>query len=409
MCGFTVTNRKNFNVEYVDQYTRLRGPDETTITNVGDVTIVHHLLSLTGKYQTQPFLDDGLICVFNGEIYNYREFGDYETDGECLIPLYREYGRDFTRKLEGEFCIVIIDTKNNKIDAFRDIFGTKPCYVAVEGNEFAFSSYASSIERLGFSKWETPSKTKYDFSLIQFKDSYDDWIDAFERAVKKRLSDKRMFIGLSSGYDSGAIDCALKNLKASYTALTIGDEHLEGRDSLKIPLPGNPWDIDMSYIDQEFEYPIARDIASYGQTQLFKTAKEKAFKISISGHGADEVMWGYKKNYFASHNQTLGNHFYGKKQKWFLGKEERISGGHGIESRYPFLDPEVVQEYLWLTPQLKNKYFKAPIHEYLTRNNYPFEAGVKRGFGMGIKGQKLEKTLPKDSNEYKLFDKISGI
>ena len=76
MCGFTVTNRKNFNVEYVDEYTRLRGPDETTITNVGDVTIVHHLLSLTGKYQTQPFLDDGLICVFNGEIYNYREFGD---------------------------------------------------------------------------------------------------------------------------------------------------------------------------------------------------------------------------------------------------------------------------------------------------------------------------------------------
>ena len=38
-------------------------------------------------------------------------------------------------------------------------------------------------------------------------------------------------------------------------------------------------------------------------------------------------------------------------------KEEIIGGSHGIEQRYPFLDKEVVQEFLWLKPELKNKYF----------------------------------------------------
>ena len=40
---------------------------------------------------------------------------------------------------------------------------------------------------------------------------------------------------------------------------------------------------------------------------------------------------------------------------------------------------DVVQEFLWLKPELKNKNYKAPIHEYLKRNNFPFAEGVKIG------------------------------
>jgi hypothetical protein len=35
-------------------------------------------------------------------------------------------------------------------------------------------------------------------------------------------------------------------------------------------------------------------------------------------------------------------------------KEELIAGSYGIEARYPFLDPAVVQEFLSLVPALKN-------------------------------------------------------
>ena len=40
--------------------------------------------------------------------------------------------------------------------------------------------------------------------------------------------------------------------------------------------------------------------------------------------------------------------FYKNAQRSFLMKEELVAGVHGIEGRYPFLDPKVVQEYLWL-------------------------------------------------------------
>ena len=57
-----------------------------------------------------------------------------------------------------------------------------------------------------------------------------------------------------------------------------------------------------------------------------------------------------------------------------------MAGCYGIETRYPYLDRDLVQEFLWLTPELKNKHYKAPIHEYFKRNGYPFEKGVKKGF-----------------------------
>ena len=44
------------------------------------------------------------------------------------------------------------------------------------------------------------------------------------------------------------------------------------------------------------------------------------------------------------------------------------SGNFNIETRYPFLDRDLVQEFLWLTAELKNKHYKAPLREYLIRN-----------------------------------------
>jgi len=65
-----------------------------------------------------------------------------------------------------------------------------------------------------------------------------------------------------------------------------------------------------------------------------------------------------------------------------------------VEGRYPFLDVHVVQEFLSLTQELKNSIYKAPIHSYLVKNDYPTEFGVKIGFkakkGVGDPGYKRE-------------------
>src|SRR3990167_3694008 len=77
---------------------KLRGPDLVRHFTYAGYTFVHCLLHITGKLTGQPFFDSSnqIICLFNGEIYNYKSFGsEYGSDGECLIPLYLKYGHSF--------------------------------------------------------------------------------------------------------------------------------------------------------------------------------------------------------------------------------------------------------------------------------------------------------------------------
>ena len=64
----------------------------------------------------------------------------------------------------------------------------------------------------------------------------------------------------------------------------------------------------------------------------------------------------------------------------FINEEEIIGGSYGLEQRYPFLDKMVVQEFLWLTPELKNKHYKSVLHNYMISHNYPFALNKKVGF-----------------------------
>jgi len=81
--------------------------------------------------------------------------------------------------------------------------------------------------------------------------------------------------------------------------------------------------------------------------------------IYLSGAGADEIISDYSRNgvpiYDAQHSGFNGvfpanlstifpwGNFYFGSQRAFLMKEELTSGAHGVEGRYPFLDPHVVQ------------------------------------------------------------------
>src|SRR5258707_9307012 len=109
MCSFLVTNVTGFNLDEVNSFQRLRGPDTTTSLVRGGLTFVHNLLSITGLFSTQPFADDTLACVYNGEIYNFGEYGDFDSDGQCLLPAYKSAGHNFVQDLDGEFALVLAD------------------------------------------------------------------------------------------------------------------------------------------------------------------------------------------------------------------------------------------------------------------------------------------------------------
>jgi len=466
MCSFGGTNKSLPDFVSANRFMKNRGPDKTSTVKVNGLYLIHNLLSITGEFRPQPIVNGDIVCLFNGQIYNYKELGvakEDETgcDVDCIIPLYRRYGEEFASKLDGEFAIVLIDFERDKMVLATDPFATKPLWFAREGGNFAFGTYESFLQRLGFqtnskivnngreiitpckvpantlislslSTLEKVSEKKiFRFNLTQYKETYADWDVAFLAALRKRASGVResVFMGLSGGYDSGAIACGLELLGIRFWAYSIsGDEnrevldrrsklHIQKGNNLKgfeyIDVTADQFNVESAHLRNECEnFPGARDNkGGIGLGCICRKAKGYGRKIYLSGQGADETISAYCKNGspIYSHARTQASPFYGVFpedlsevfpwgsffegiQKVYLGKEESVAGSYGIETRYPFLDVSLVQEYLWLRPDLKNSEYKAPIDSFLSRHNYPFSRGEKVGF-------RPIKKRPVDSNK----------
>jgi asparagine synthetase B (glutamine-hydrolysing) len=127
---------------------------------------------------------------------------------------------------------------------------------------------------------------------------------------------------------------------------------------------------------------------------ICRMAKENNKKIYLSGQGADEIFsdYGFNGKSIFDHSNFGGlfpndlrtifpwPSFFESSQRSYLTKEEYIAGSYGLEARYPFLDKAVVQEFLWLSVDLKNKNYKNVLHNLMSIRNFPFNVGVKTGF-----------------------------
>jgi asparagine synthetase B (glutamine-hydrolysing) len=440
MCSFIVSNF-DFDVESVNFYNQKRGPDATNVVKINGFTFLHNLLSITGEYKLQPFVEDDIVCLFNGEIYNYRQYTQKESDGECLIPLYKEHGDDYIKYLDGEFAIILFDFKKNKILISTDTFATKPVWISSDGIKFLVSSYKSVSDKLGRGSFKVPANTTFiykmdgyklsfttkqnvKFDINQHKTNYDDVLEAFDKSIVKRSMNLREkpFIGLSSGYDSGAIAASLIKNNINFKSFSI--EAQENKDIITkrlrsiekanmqyeyIQLTRSEFVNTKKYINdncEKFTYAIIRDgrltpneymqddKGAIGLAAICKRARDQGYKIYFSGQGADEIFsdYGFSGRKIYSHSCFGGmfpesleklfpwKSFYGSTQCSYLGKEECISGCYGIEGRYPFLDFNLVQEFLWLTSKCKNAFYKAPLHKYLESNNFAFDVNRKIGF-----------------------------
>lgn len=449
MCSFLLLSKilEQEALQKINRKLKYRGPDITNIGYFNGWSFLHNLLNITGNVQPQPFIQNDIACLYNGEIYNYKDFGDYSSDGQCLIPLYQQYGSSFPQKLDGEFAICLVDFTKQIILIASDTFRTKPVFIATEP-VFACSTFSEPLKELGATNVQSfPPNTirvyslhtkelleehrTVTFDLHQYKTTYTDWIQAFEQSVQKRatVTNTSPYVCLSSGYDSGGICCALKNLNISYTIFSIPtNEHvgiLAQREAVAYPIPVQYVTIDSSEIQpireeiqsqtENFTYSIwehkhrwssfslYEDNATLGIAKICKIAKQSGKRVYLSGSGSDEIMSDYSVNGVGvyPHNcfdgkfpenlesifpkspydtDCVWKSFYKSTQEAYLMKEEYIGGSYSIESRYPYLDKQLVQEFLWLTPELKNRIYKAPLDFYMSQKNYPFEKNVKRGF-----------------------------
>ncbi|MEY4572255.1 MAG: hypothetical protein RLZ10_1481 [Bacteroidota bacterium] len=420
---------------------RLRGPDLTNYLEFDGYNIFHNLLSVTGAFTPQPFVKNDSACMFNGQIYNSHHFGDYNSDGFCILDAYKEFGLEFPNQLDGEFAICIMDSKRNVVILATDPFGTKPLHFAVENGQIGVASYHSALLSLGFKNiTKVPantlvviSKKTYEiqlqcplwkFDTNQYKMHYEHWILAFENSIQKRTRDIRenIFIGLSSGYDSGAIACELlkqniefksysfynnenrdvldsrRNLidsvASSESVLTNKQEESSQLNYLLSKAEPGYYYIYSNRHDKVYNHSYLDDRASIGLGIICSYARKEGRKIYLSGQGSDEIMsdYGQAGEAIYDHSNFCGifpsdldyifpwPSFYGSTQESYLLKDEHVAGAYSVETRYPFLDKFLVQEFLHIDHRMKNFFYKAPLKQYFEINNFPVALDVKFGF-----------------------------
>ena len=453
MCGFLSVFSKNKNVinhfeKNVNELTSLirrRGPSEVKNTVGKDYFISHALLAIN-DHITQPVEDNDHLIFMNGELYNPEALAS-KNDTQWLLDFFG--ANRALSELDGEFIIFCYDKKKEEAIIVSDPFATKPCFYVHSAELLAIASYQepliacfgsenvrefppnfyAKISMKDFSLKSSGNIIDWDFKPKN--NNFNSWNKAFSNSIKKRTStDKQVFLGLSSGYDSGLITAELLNQKKDFNTYSIfGAENkdilvkridLVNNHNLNVNTSGHIVQYDQARYDKHLafikenssNYPyrdvkgnfvkwMLDDKAAVGLSMICEDAKNINSPIYLSGQGADEIFSDYKTR--GPHHGTIRGNFTNVRSKWtnfdmgfqrnFLSKEERIPGAWGIEARYPFLDRAVVQEFLWLHDDIKNLEYKQCIAQLLRKYSFPFSENEKCGFNpiKSLIGQKLYK------------------
>lgn len=171
MCGIAgfCNNPENWreNIEKMNERMYHRGPDAGGIWASEDKNVVlgHRRLSIVDLSENgaQPMhsASGRYVCVFNGEIYNYRAIRDKlisekrvsgfkgTSDTEVLLEAFEAYGVKETISLcKGMFAIALLDKKTGRLTLVRDRIGEKPLYYGFVNGHFVFASDIGSISVL---------------------------------------------------------------------------------------------------------------------------------------------------------------------------------------------------------------------------------------------------------------------
>lgn len=163
MCGIAGfcnhPNKWMENIEKMNQRMYHRGPDAGDIWASEDAKVVlgHRRLSIVdlSANGAQPMhsASGRYVCVFNGEIYNYRKIREKllaekkvtafrgNSDTEVLLEAFEAYGvRETIAMCKGMFAIALFDKQTGKLTLVRDRIGEKPLYYGFVNGHFAFAS-----------------------------------------------------------------------------------------------------------------------------------------------------------------------------------------------------------------------------------------------------------------------------
>ncbi len=359
MCGiflfFDEPKYANENLIYdIFNDIKRRGPDESNLLHLDNLTIGHSRLSLVdlGEGGRQPKQDKNkrYFLSFNGEIYNWVELAKkYKLnsctgDTDLLFKLLINYSyQKILTEIDGPFAIIFYDKKKDELILARDQFGEKPLYyyedqhkkIVCSSNKFRFnlekySSYKiknyfqnlitngfylpdgirsikpGSIEVYkNFSVSHSCQKLSNASKSLKNLDLYEILMNSLK--LRSRL-DVDFCVFLSGGVDSTLTTAMLCDLGFKPKCFTIANnkEDIEYQESEKI---SKKFNLELELINLKtdlisyFEYydsqfsPLA-DTAGY---PLYCGTKHisKNFKCAFVGDGADEAFMGYPRYQFS--------------------------------------------------------------------------------------------------------------
>jgi asparagine synthase (glutamine-hydrolysing) len=333
-----------------------RGIDDTKILKFGGYSFgFNHLAIENLSNSSQPFLKDGILIVFNGEIYNYKKFA--ETEVETIFILYKKYGVEFVNMLDGMFAIAIYD---KKLYLFRDIFGKKPLYFTKDGifsseikgilsilgykpkiNLSALAEYLSLNSSIAPNTiyqniYKLPAgcyfdgeiKKYYDFKREIIDISEEEAIEEIDRLLKNSISKRlqsRVEIGslLSGGIDSSLIASLMPKGVKTFSIGYDGYENYDERKWAKLVaknISSNHYEISMNKeqffenIDKVLDL-MEEPIGDSAYIPAFHLASQIPLKVVMSGEGSDELFLGYRRyeEFFEFQNSSLPNKMWLKK------------------------------------------------------------------------------------------------
>ena len=182
-----------------------RGPDDNTTLVDGNLGLGFRRLSIMDlEHGRQPFYseDGSVVVICNGEIYNFKELRKdlmskgikFKTncDVEVLPHLYKVYGIDFVKQLNGQFAICIFDKTKKELFLIRDHFGICPLFYTVVDNTLIFGSEVKAILKHPKAKREvnlTALDQLYTFPGVVSPNSFFKNIDSIKPGFFLRLKE----------------------------------------------------------------------------------------------------------------------------------------------------------------------------------------------------------------------------
>lgn len=137
---------------------RHRGPDgfgfyQDKLTGLAHARL--SIIDIASGWQPICNEDRSIFVIFNGEIFNYLELRDdligkghvfsTNSDTEVLVHLYEDKGTDFVKELNGQFAIVIYDSRRQSILLVRDRLGIRPLFYCQHRERCYFASEIKAI------------------------------------------------------------------------------------------------------------------------------------------------------------------------------------------------------------------------------------------------------------------------